>query len=188
MRPMTTIVSAALCPLALAGAAVADTIHFDGVIFNQAPPEASISFKVKTNERGKAKEVRGFTFEGLRTNFGSCTYLDTGAGCRYEDEQLLLRACDYVSGSGVIPENLKLTKVPGVNSLSFSAEHFDAAANATSSVEGVVAKDGKKAGITHVDYDGVLESPGPSTGRPTRFHCTAHGLFKSKAAEAPKSL
>jgi hypothetical protein len=183
MRPITTIVSAVLCPLALAGVAVADTIDLDGVSFNQEPP-ASISLKVKTNERGKAKQVTGFAFEGLRTFFGSCTYLDTGAGCRNEDIELMLEACDsYVSGT--IPGKLKLTKVPGKDYLSFSAEHVDPASN-TTRVEARVAKSGKKAGLM-VDYDGVREGPGPSTGRPTRVHCEAIGLFNAKAAGAPKS-
>jgi hypothetical protein len=85
MRGVAIVAGAAACALVLASVAVGKTIRLEGANFDQPDPKASISFKVKTNERGKAKEVRGFAFEGLESSQGFCTYA-TGGGCREGDE------------------------------------------------------------------------------------------------------
>lgn len=196
MRGVAIAAGSAACGLVLASVAVADTIHVDGTSFTQ-DPKASISFKVKTNEQGKAKAVKGLAFEGLRVLDDRCSYLDTGTPCR-EGDYPPPEACgqvvvDYPDGgydrfvSGALPGKVKLTKVPGEDFLSFSAQHFDPATNTTLSVEANVAKDGKKFGAIQLGYERWVESPGPETARPTRFHCYGSGFFKAKAARAPKS-
>jgi hypothetical protein len=197
MRGIASIAGAALCVLALAGVAAADTIRYEGAAFTQHYP-ASISFKVKTNDRGKAKEVKAFSFDGLQVIPESCTYLDTGMACRGGDDPPFAEpACgEVVSTSygsyitivrGAIPGKMKLTKVPGEESLSISAEHFDPVTNTTLSVSLHVAKDGKKAGVLRLESGRWVDRPGPETGRPTRFRCEGIGLFDPKATQAPKS-